>query len=169
MAIIDPSEIIIRTIEERDNIEISHVIHTVLEEYGANREGFAGADWATDHMFEAYSGERSFYLVIEYRKKVYGGGGIAALEGESQDWCELQKMYFLPELRGLGLSKRILNRCLDEALHLGYSKMYLETLKNMQIAQKLYFNKGFESINHPMGKTGHFGCDVWMQRTIEDF
>ncbi len=75
--------------------------------------------------------------------------------------CELQKMYFLPEARGQGMGERLLRRCLAFAKEAGYRLCYLETLKSMDQAQKLYQRLGFETLRAPMGATGHFGCDRW--------
>lgn len=52
-----------------------------------------------------YSQPGHAYWVVEYEGEVVGGGGIAPLAGSESDICELQKMYFLPAIRGKGLAK----------------------------------------------------------------
>ena len=43
------------------------------------------------------------YLVVERATRVLGGGGFSALSAGDKEVCELQRMYFDPEIRGLGL------------------------------------------------------------------
>ena len=82
-----------------------------------------------------------------------------ASTGAASDVCELRKMYFLPELRGLGAGKVLMQTCLDAARQYSYREVYLETLTGMDAAVKLYERTGFKRLNAPMGATGHFGCD----------
>ena len=90
-----------------------------------------------------------------------GGGGIAPLEGGKPEVCELKKMYFLPDLRGLGLGKKLLLQCLDAARQLNYQQCYLETVERMHTANLLYQKMGFKKLESAMGCTGHSGCDAW--------
>ena len=50
-------------------------------------------------------------------------------------------------------------RCLDAARGFGFRQCYLETLTGMDAAQSLYHRSGFTRIDHPLGATGHGGCD----------
>jgi putative acetyltransferase len=97
---------------------------------------------------------------------VVGGGGIAPLEGGDADTCELKKMYFLPEGRGLGLGEEVLKACLASAKQLGFKRCYLETFNTMKGAMKLYEKNGFVEINGPLGNTGHFACDTFYARML---
>ena len=82
-----------------------------------------------------------------------------ALDGGPEGVCELRKMYFLPELRGRGAGAALMAQCLDAARKLGHRQVYLETLRGMDAAQKLYERTGFRRLDGPMGATGHFGCN----------
>jgi putative acetyltransferase len=159
-------EISIRPIEKSDEAGIANVIHSVLEEYGGNAPGFAGSDRATEQLFTHYNDLKGEYYVIKARGKLWGGGGFAPLDGAAEEWCELQKMYFLEPIRGKGLSKEIMDRCLSGAQKMGYRFMYLETLSNMDVAQGLYKSYGFDFLDAPKGNTGHFGCNIWMSRAL---
>ena len=158
--------IIIRPIQEADNEIIAAVIRSVLIEHDVPKVGTAYADPILDTLFEVYEKERHIYLVVEENGKVLGGCGIAPLENEEGHICELQKMYFAPEIRGTGLAKQIIEECLTFAKANNYTLCYLETLSFMKAAQKLYTNLGFESIDKPMGNTGHNSCEVWMTKEI---
>ncbi len=155
-------EVKIRPIEKGDNQEICHVIRTVLEEYGGKKQGTAYYDYDTEHMYEAYQGNREVYYVIEVNGHVVGGGGVKHLAGTDENIAEFQKFYILPEYRGRGLGKQLITRCIEFARRSGYDAIYLETFENMHAAQGLYRKYGFRYISHPLGGTGHDSCPVWM-------
>ena len=152
---------VIRPIAQTDDAAMAQVIRTVMPEFGAVGEGFAINDPEVDWMSRAYAGTRSAYFVVEHGGRVCGGGGIAPLEGGDADVCELRKMYFLPELRGLGAGTALMVECLDAARERGFARCYLETLHGMDAAMRLYERHGFSRIAAPMGATGHGGCNTF--------
>ena len=160
------SELIIREIQPADNAEIAQVIRAVLIEHNVPKVGTAYADPQLDYMFEAYSEPKSMYFVVEKEGKIVGGAGIAPLANGSPDVCELQKMYFLPETRGLGVGAQMMETCLNKAKNFGFKQCYLETMPYMIAAQKLYQKSGFEYLDSPMGCTGHSSCPVWMIKQL---
>lgn len=160
------TDVLIRAIEPRDNTAVAGIIRTVMPEFGADGPGFAIHDAEVDTMFETYARPRSAYFVVERDGVVIGGGGIAALDGGEADVCELRKMYFLPEARGIGAGSAMMLRCLDAARAHGFRRCYLETLTGMDAAQALYRRHGFQMISGPLGGTGHFSCDQFYIRDI---
>ncbi len=157
--------LLIRKITEADNAGVKHLIKTVMPEFGACGDGFAINDPEVEAMFEAYQ-DKAVYYVVTDGKNILGGGGVAQLKGADESICELRKMYFLPELRGQGKGKELLNLCLKSAKELGYKTCYLETLTNMHRAKKLYNSAGFTKRTKPLGNTGHFGCDSWFEKQL---
>ena len=155
------SDFYIRPIHFEDNEAVANIIRTVMPEFGASGEGFAINDPEVDWMHRAYSAPRCAYFVVEVDGKVLGGGGIAPLVGGDEDVCELRKMYFLPELRGLGAGAALMEKCLDAARMHGFHRCYLETLHGMDDAMRLYERTGFNRILSPMGETGHSGCNAF--------
>lgn len=149
----------IRPIHFDDNAAVAAIIRAVMPEFGACGDGFAINDPEVDYMHRAYAAPRCAYFVVEKDGVVCGGGGIAPLAGGEQDVCELRKMYFLPELRGMGAGAALLERCLDSARVQGFRQCYIETLRGMDAAMRLYERFGFSRIADPMGATGHHGCD----------
>lgn len=149
----------LRPIRAGDDAAIASIIRTVMPEFGACGSGFAISDPEVDWMHRAYSAPRSAYFVVERDGRVCGGGGIAPLEGGDADTCELRKMYFLPEVRGLGAGAALMERCLDAARGFGFRRCYIETLTGMEAAMRLYERTGFRHIDAPLGATGHGGCD----------
>ena len=149
----------IKEIEEKYNKEIENVIRTCLIEFGANHEGTAWADPNLGRFSEVYSSEgNKYWVAVDENDKVVGGVGISKLEGV-KGVCELQKMYCLSEIRGTGISHKLIELALTYAKKY-YSRCYLETLENMVAAQKFYEKYGFIRIYEPLVKTEHFLCDV---------
>lgn len=154
-----PAPYLIRPIEPRDDAAVAAVIRRVMPEFGADGPGFAIHDAEVDAMHAAYGRPRSAYYVVEIGGAVAGGGGVAPLEGGDADVCELRKMYFLPEARGIGAGDAMMRLCLDAARRFDFRRCYLETLEGMDAAQALYRRSGFVTLPEPMGGTGHFSCN----------
>lgn len=151
----------LRPIRPADDAAMAAIIRRVMPEYGAVGDGFAINDPEVDWMSRAYAAPRCAYFVIERDGQVLGGGGVAPLEGGDPQVCELRKMYFLPELRGLGAGRGLMQRCLEAARGFGFRRCYLETLCEMTAARRLYERTGFRLIDGPMGATGHGGCNTF--------
>lgn len=186
---------LIRPIMQADSPIIRDIILETLLEYGATGGGFASSDRDTQEMYDAFQREGRKYFVVEREDKeredreereeregvrtladsrgqamacpgiVVGGAGFAPLPGEPGT-CELVKMYFRPEIRGLGLGKTLLELCLAEAGKMGYKQIYLETIECMHSARGLYEHLGFKQIPNQMGNTGHYSCDVFYLRSL---
>ncbi len=162
----EPGKYLIRAIEARDDAAIAAIIRTVMPEFGAGGEGFAINDPEVDWMSRAYARPRSAYFVVEVDGRVAGGGGVAPLMGGDPATCELQKMYFLMEARGLGAGAALMAKCLSRARDCGFARCYLETLGGMDRAMRLYERSGFRRIDSPMGATGHGGCNTFYLREL---
>ncbi len=156
----------LREIQIRDNQKIAKVIREVLIEFGVPKIGTAYEDAALDKMYETYDSEKFCYFVITDGERILGGAGIMQLQNSEENICELQKMYFSPEVRGKYLGSQMMEICLQKSREFGYEKCYLETLPYMEDARKLYKKVGFESLENPMGDTGHYNCDMWMIKTL---
>ena len=161
----------IRPIEAHDDAAVAAIIRSVMPEFGASGCGFAIGDPEVDWMHRAYAQPRSAYFVIERddasgNAVVEGGGGVAPLIGGDAGTCDLRKMYFLAELRGLGAGAALMARCLDAARGFGFDHCYLETLTGMDAAMRLYERSGFHRIDAPMGATGHGGCNTFYFRDL---
>ncbi len=159
--------ILYRKIEKKDNEQICNIIRTALKEYDGDRQGTAYYDNDTEQMFEAYQGEKEVYFVAELEGKLVGGCGIKHLADTDANIAELQKLYLLKESRGLGIGKKLLEKCMKFSYKAGFEYVYLETFPEMTAAQNLYKQNGFEYLQTPMGGTGHSGCDIWMLKKIK--
>ncbi|MGA8278714.1 MAG: GNAT family N-acetyltransferase [Rhodanobacteraceae bacterium] len=160
------SDFSIRPIEPADDAVVASIIRNVMSGFGACGPGFAINDPEVAVMSNAYARGGAAYFVVELDGQVAGGAGIAPLDAGDAEVCELRKMYFLPELRGHGAGRALIQRCLATARELGYRRCYLETLTGMDAAQRLYIANGFHQIERPLGNTGHFGCDRYFIRDL---
>ena len=159
-------EITIRNIEAGDNPFLSTIVKDTLAEFGANHPGTVYFDPSTDHLYEVFRKEGSVYFVALLDGKIIGGGGIYPTDGLQEDTCELVKMYLLPEARGLGLGRTLIQKCLEFAKENGYTKVYLESMPELKQALKVYEKFGFEYLSGPRGNSGHTGCSLWMLKQL---
>jgi putative acetyltransferase len=157
---------IIREIQKKDNPAIAAIVRDVLMEMGAPKVGTAYADPYLDSLFEVYTVPKSIYFVIEKDGKIIGGAGVMQLDNSDENICELQKMYLLPEGRGLGLGKFLIDNCIEKAKEFGFESCYIETMTYMEDAQKLYKKVGFYNLDKQLGNTGHSSCQVWMLKKL---
>ncbi|MCL1037102.1 bifunctional helix-turn-helix transcriptional regulator/GNAT family N-acetyltransferase [Shewanella submarina] len=159
----------IRLLLPEDNAAMAQVIRTVSSEYGLTPDkGYGVSDPTLDCLSEVYADDRACYWVISQENRVLGGGGIAPLADKQgrKDICELQKMYFLPELRGKGFARRLTLQALAFAKAQGYACCYLETTACLTEAVRLYEAMGFEHLPSHMGETGHDACELPMLRNL---
>jgi putative acetyltransferase len=161
-----PNNFKIREIQPEDNQKIAKVIRKILIEFGVPKVGTAYADKILDTLYEAYDTEKAIYYVVEKEGEIFGGAGIKQLDNYEGNVCELQKMYFLPETRGIGLGSKMMEICLQKAAAFGFEQCYLETLPYMEDARKLYRKAGFQDLKEPMGDTGHYSCNLWMLKKL---
>lgn len=158
----------IREIQPEDNQAIEQIIRNCFYEYSLPLQGTAYEDEATKQMFENYQGDREVYFIMQYKSEVKGGGGIKPLKGFENDICEIQKLYFAPEIRGKGWGKEIVWACLRTAKAMGYKKCYLESASSLKEAVGLYEKLGFKTLDKQLGETGHFACGVFMILDLEE-
>ena len=151
----------IRRIQPQDISQVSELIKKVMTEYDCVGEGYSINDPEVEDMYASYNNDRSAFYIIENEDRILGCGGIAPLVNGDEKTCELRKMYFYSELRGLGMGQKLLTICLEEAKNIGYTKCYLETVDRMKKAQKLYTRNGFKALTQAEGNTGHCSCDAY--------
>lgn len=164
------SEPVLRPIRAADDAAIAAVIRDVMTEHGCSGPGFAIHDAEVAAMSRHYAGRDAQYWVVELDGAVVGGAGFARLAGSepAAATCELRKMYFRPVVRGRGLGARLLATLLDEMRGAGFRHCYLETTTQMVKAQDLYRRFGFVERCGSQGATGHFGCDRFFVRDLDD-
>lgn len=73
--------------------------------------------------------------------------GIACMQKIREDTAEVKRMYVRPEFRRSGIGKSLLEELLAEARDMGYSKVYLDSVRFMKEAHALYRSMGFREID----------------------
>jgi len=156
----------IRDLQKEDNPALAKVVRDTLAEFGANHPNTVYYDLTTDTLFEVFQTPRSKYFLAELNNKIVGGGGIYPTDGLPGDTCELVKMYLLPEARGFGLGRTLIEKCIEAAAENGFKKIYLETMPELKQALSVYEKFGFEYLKGPLGNSGHTGCSLWMLKQL---
>jgi putative acetyltransferase len=135
------SHLTIRPATNADCERVQQLVFDVLAEFGLR-----GAPDSTDadlnDLERNYAGRRGSFDVIEDSGgSLVGTFGVYAVD---ESTCELRKMYFVPEVRGLGLGHHVLELALQKARELGFLKMVLETSSKLTAANRLYQQFGFK-------------------------
>jgi putative acetyltransferase len=160
------TEITIRTIQPTDNAALAKIIRNALKEFKANKLGTVYFDATTDNLFEVFKTAGSIYFVAEDKSAILGGAGIYPTKNLPAGTCELVKLYLSTAARGKGIGKMLVEKCFAAAKNLGYTKMYLETMPELNIAVPMYEKMGFTYLTAPQGNSGHDGCDIWMIKDL---
>jgi carbonic anhydrase len=72
--------------------------------------------------------------------------GCAGLRRLAADTVELKRLFVRPEFHGRGLGKQLLTAALEQAVALGYQRMWLDTVPQLTTAIELYRRWGFREI-----------------------
>lgn len=103
--------------------------------------------WGSIHSVGASPDEMTppngAFVVVWIGERQVGCGGLKRLDSSA---CELKRMFLTPEVRGRGLSTRLLSVLEARARDLGYSKARLDTGDRQQAAQRLYEGAGYLEI-----------------------
>lgn len=88
--------------------------------------------------------------------------GCCSLMPMAEGGLELAKMAVKPDARGQGLSKLLMQACMDHAQTSATERLYLETNSSLVPAIKLYEAFGF--VHLPTRDTPYERADVFMER-----
>jgi putative acetyltransferase len=157
---------IIRKIKREDNPHLAKMIRDVFEEFDAPRKGTVYSDPTTNDLYGLFQKPGSVLWVAEINGKAVGCCGIYPTEGLEKNYCELVKFYLAKSIRGNGSGKSLMQRSIDSARELGYSKLYLESLPHFSRAIGMYDRLGFKRLAVPLGQSGHTGCSIWMLKEL---
>jgi putative acetyltransferase len=156
----------LRTLEEKDNREIAELIRTVFREFRIDKPGTVYYDPTTDDLFALFKKPGSIYWIAEEDGRIIGGCGLFATPGLPEGCAELVKLYLLPDMRGKGIGRMLMEKTFESARLLGYSRLYLESMPELSKAIGIYEKAGFKFIPSRMGNSGHFCCDIWMIKDL---
>jgi len=118
----------------------------LFEEYAAGLAidlCFQGFSQELDTLSRMYGPPRGVLLLAEIQDMA---AGCAAVRPLDDIICEMKRVYVRPDFRGTGIGRRLTETALQAARDLGYSRIRLDTLPQMQAAQRLYEDLGFRDI-----------------------
>jgi len=137
---------LIRPATNDDADAIRRVLFSVLAEYNLTTE-HRGVDTDLDDIAGNYFARGGLFEVVELADR--GIVGMVGLYAKDDGVCELRKMYLLPDMRGQGIGRQLLDRMLAAARQRGFKRMELETSSKLVEAIALYRRYGFTSYRGP--------------------
>lgn len=151
---------LIRDYRPGDEDDVFQIVKQVLPEYGLSTDSMT-TDSDLRDINDSYLSNGGVFRIVESNGKAVGSYGLYVTTPHS---CELRKMYLLPEFRGRGLGKRMIEDALREAGARGFSEMTLETNSCLKEAVCLYKSYGFVEIEpeHLAAR-----CDLAMKKIFQ--
>lgn len=117
-------------------------IRGLLREYAAWLE----VDLCFQNFEQELAGLPGEYAPPGGRLLLAEGAGCVALRRIDDETCEMKRLYVRSPDRGLGLGRLLIAAVIEEARCTGYRRMRLDTLPQMDRAQRLYASFGFKDI-----------------------
>jgi putative acetyltransferase len=99
-----------------------------------------------------------YIFLAESEGSIIGSSGLACMGDKTY---ELVKMGVRDDFRGMGISKLLLEKCLEKARETGARKIILYSNSQLQTALKLYTKYGFRSV--PVTDAPFVTADVQME------
>jgi len=158
---------ILRPIRQNDNREIAELIRTIFREFKIDKPGTVYTDPTTDDLYSLFQQTGSVYWIAEENGIMLGGCGIFPTPGLPEGCAELVKFYVSASSRGKGIGNRLMQKSIEWARIFGYKQLYLESFPELNKAVSMYIRSGFTYLPHALGNSGHFACNVWMLKDLE--
>jgi ribosomal protein S18 acetylase RimI-like enzyme len=148
---------VIRRVEARDRAAVTRELAAYLAHIGEDLDR-EGLDHDIAHWEREYDGVSGLLLLVEDPAgEIVGTAGVRSL---GPGVGEIKRMWIRPASQGLGLGRRLLSRCLEEARALGFRVLRLDTERRMAAALSLYRGSGFTEIPD---YNGNPRAEIWME------
>lgn len=95
------------------------------------------------NLFETYQQKGSLYSVMKLDSKIIGGAGISPYD---QTYCQLEFICLQNQKHYLEFEKLLIDSCMKEAKKLGYSKCYVDLIKENLLSKEFFLKQGFQPI-----------------------
>jgi GNAT superfamily N-acetyltransferase len=123
---------------------ISHIYATIFrDDIGLVFDAALDADTVAPLDYYAAAARGAFLVVRHAATGALVGTAALRAQPALPATAELKRMFFLPECRGLGLARTVLERALGRARELGYRCVVLDTKQKLAAANALYEKAGF--------------------------
>lgn len=136
-------DFLIRDWEKRDRTPAATIIRSVLAEYNLGWEP-ERADRDVLEVEEFYQTVGGAFWVIEAQERLVGTGGYYPVS-RGKNAAEIRKMYLLPEVRGQGLGRYLLQTLEQAIAAQGFQAIWIETASVLVEAVKLYESSGYQA------------------------
>ena len=129
-----------------DETPVQELIFSVLREYGLKPDP-EGTDADLKDLQSSYTNHQGvFRIVADSGGRIFGCGGLLPLGNGD---VELRKMYMLPEVRGQGIGKQLLEDLIGISRTQGHKRIVLDTASVLKEAIGLYRKRGFQPYDNP--------------------
>lgn len=133
----------LRPANNADADTIKHLVFSVLKEYSLKPDPNS-TDTDLDAIEQHYFSQNGFFAALEINNAIVATVGLHRVDNTT---CELRKMYCLPEHRGCGVGRVLMEFALAKARELGYNRVILETASPLLEAIGLYKKFGFKEFH----------------------
>lgn len=153
-------DITIRTEIRPGDIGFITYLHGLLysQEYNYNYNFERYVAVGLDEFLANYDEKKDHMWVAEDGDKIIGS---VVIMGRSGATAQLRYFILLPEYRGLGLGKKLMQLAMDFCKSAGYRSVYLWTAEELHTAAHLYKIFGFK-------KTRQIPQNHWGKEVVED-
>ena len=153
-------DFLIRDWQKRDRDAAAQVISTVLAEYGLPWQP-TEADRDVIEVEQAYLQSGGEFWVVEFKGDIMGTAAYyPIIRGEQA--VEIRKMYLLPQVRGRGLGRYLLQQLENAIAKKGFREIWLETASVLNEAVVLYKNNGYQ----PASGVETARCDLVFRKKL---
>ena len=139
-----PTAVTRTTLVQPTSAELWAEARRLVEEYAASLDldlSFQGFQHEIESLASEYGPPGGRFVLAEQAGTFIGCGGVRRF---SESDCEMKRLYVVPANRRGGVGRTIAEALIEQARHLGYQAILLDTLPSMIRAQELYTLLGFE-------------------------
>ena len=158
----------IRKSTKKDMPQLINLAKFIHMEYGlyTNHQTILFVQHELNEIKKIYTGEKSENFVIVHNAEIVGCCGYSPLSDDNKDICTLRALYLSPQIRGLGLGTRLVQKVLHHAKSHGFKLCYSEDYGCMQDPTTFYKRLEFKKSESPAIATKHNLKSSWYVKEL---
>jgi diamine N-acetyltransferase len=166
-------DIAIATLDDLETLrqlgEVTYRAHFADLWSSAGLDHYVSQQFSASKLIQELSGSATQYLIVTSESMACGYAKISHRRPFPCDLSghgvELEKIYFLPEIAGKGLGKRLLQRVSDEANAAADNFVWLDVLKSNLAGRRFYESMGFSVVCERPFATDLMEIGFWVMKT----